>query len=271
MPLTAALKIVLAVLVVYCVIVAIVFLLQRRMLYFPTLERPPANLVRATGMAYWPGSTSDYRGFVGDEPAEVRATIVVFHGNAGGAVDRSYYVHALAPLGYRVLLAEYPGYGGRSGKPSEEVLVADAVETVELAHEEFGGPVYVWGESLGAGVVAAAAANTDIPIAGLVLVTPWDSLPELAQYIYWFFPVRWLMLDQYNSVENVASYAGHVAVVVAERDEIIPTRHSMNLFDAVPGNKRLWVLADANHNSWPVQPDAPWWREVVDFITATGE
>jgi pimeloyl-ACP methyl ester carboxylesterase len=271
MPLTAALKVLLTILVVYCILVAIVFVLQRRMLYFPAVERPPADLVAAVGMAYWPSPTSDYRGLVSNEPAKASATVVVFHGNAGGAIDRSYYVRALAPLGYRVLLAEYPGYGGRSGKPSEAVLVADAVETVELAHEEFGGPVYLWGESLGAGVAAAVAANTETPIAGLVLVTPWDSLPDLAQYIYWFFPVRWLMLDQYNSVENVASYAGPVAVVVAERDEIIPARHSMNLFDAVPGNKRLWVLAGANHNSWPVQPDAAWWREVVSFITVAGE
>ena len=60
------------------------------------------------------------------------------------------------------------------------------------------------------------------------------------------------MLDRYNRGTNVATYAGPVAVVVAEQDEIIPARHSMGLFDAVPSNKRLWVLAGANHNSWPV-------------------
>lgn len=54
--------------------------------------------------------------------------MIVFHGNAGAAIDRSYYVDALTPLGYRVVLAEYPGYGGRSGQPREKVFVADAID-----------------------------------------------------------------------------------------------------------------------------------------------
>ncbi len=271
MPLSVVLKIALAILLIYCAIVAIAFALQRQMLYFPTQERPSEEWVRMAGLAVWPASTSDYRGFVSEGSADARATIVVFHGNAGRALDRSYYAHALGPLGYRVLLAEYPGYGGRDGKPSEAALIADAVETLELAHEEFGGPVYLWGESLGAGVAAAVAASTEAPIAGLVLITPWDSLPDLAQSIYWFFPARWLIRDQYDSVKNVESYAGPVALVVAEQDEIIPSRHSMRLFESVTSDKRLWILPGAGHNSWPVQPDAPWWREVVDFVEVTGE
>ena len=67
---------------------------------------------------------------------------------------------ALGRLGYRVLAGRVSGYGGRSGKSSEAVLVADAVETIELAQEEFGDPIYLWGESLGAGVAVAAAATT---------------------------------------------------------------------------------------------------------------
>jgi len=271
MPLSVALKVALFLLLVYCVIVAVAFALQRRMLYFPNPERPPQERAQSAGLAFWPASTEDYRGFVSVEPVDAGATVVVFHGNAGRAVDRSYYAHALAPLGYRVLLAEYPGYGGRSGKPSEAAFVADAVETVELAYKEYGDPIYLWGESLGSGVAAAVAATSDVPIAGLVLLTPWDSLPDLAQFTYWFLPARWLVLDQYDSVENVTSYAGPVAVVVAERDELIPTQHSMRLFESVTANSKLWILAGAGHNSWPVQPEASWWREVVDFVSGAGE
>ena len=146
MPLSVALKIVFFPLLAYCVVVAAAFALQRRMLYFPNPERPPQELAQTAGLAFWPASTGKYRGFVSAEPAEAKATVVVFHGNAGRALDRSYYAHALAPLGYRVLLVEYPGYGGRSGKPSEATLVADAVETVELAYKEYGDPIFLWGE-----------------------------------------------------------------------------------------------------------------------------
>jgi len=44
-----------------------------------------------------------------------KGTVTVFHGNAGPAAGREFYLQALAPLNYRVILAEYPGYGGRTG------------------------------------------------------------------------------------------------------------------------------------------------------------
>ena len=51
-----------------------------------------------------------------------RGTAIVFHGNAGHAGHRAYYARALTPLGLRVILAEYPGYGPRAGQPGEQAL-----------------------------------------------------------------------------------------------------------------------------------------------------
>jgi pimeloyl-ACP methyl ester carboxylesterase len=85
--------------------------------------------------------------------------VLVFHGNAGSALDRKYYPDALEKLGYRVILVEYPGYGGRRGKLGEGSFVADARDLVTLARDEFGDPIYVWGESLGCGVAIAVAAD----------------------------------------------------------------------------------------------------------------
>ena len=177
-------------------------------------------------------------------------------------------MHALTPLGYRVLLAEYPGYGGRSGMPSETALVADAKETVELAYQEFGQPIYLWGESLGCGVATAVAADTSIAIEAVVLVTPWDSLPNLAQSIYWFFPARWLVMDRFDNVKNLRGYTGPVAVILAGQDEVIPTQRGQRLYDAVTSNKKLWVFELAGHNSWPVQPRESWWKEVMVYVSA---
>ncbi len=79
------------------------------------------------------------------------------------------------------MLAEYPGYGGRKGNPSEEVFVADASKTIQLIHHQYGNPLYVWGESLGSGVVAAAVSDSLLFVAGIMLITRWNSLPNLAQ------------------------------------------------------------------------------------------
>ncbi len=57
--------------------------------------------------------------------------------------------------GFRTFLYEYPGYGGRPGKPSAASIVGDAQNLIRsLDHDGFG-PVYVWGESVGSGIAAA--------------------------------------------------------------------------------------------------------------------
>ena len=155
---------------------------------------------------------------------------------------------------------------GRPGKPGENEFVADAQATLRLVHEQFGGPVVLWGESLGSGVAAAVAAQPADRSAGVVLVTPWDSLPELAQEIYRFLPMRWLLLDRYDSVSNLQGFRRPVAVVVAGEDEIIPPRRGLRLYEALPGVKRLWVLEGAGHNDWAGRVEQTWWREVMGFV-----
>ena len=251
--------------VVYGLLVAAAFLFQRRLLYVPETQKPSESEVQALGLDLWPSGDA-YRGFVGAPADRVKGTVVFFHGNAAAAWRRDYYPQVLLPLSYRVILAEYPGYGGRAGRPSERSLLADARATVGQAHREFGGPIYLWGESLGAGVAAAVAADPTVPVAGVVLLTPWDTLPDLAQSLYWYLPARWLILDRYDNIGNLGSFEGRVAVVMAGRDEVIPQRHAQRLYRAFPEPKRLWVLDGVGHNDWPAGPNEPWWGEVMTFV-----
>lgn len=250
----------------YLLLCAAVFLLQRNLLYLADANRLSPEQARERGLSPWP-SAEHFQGFIGaEEPGGVQGTLIVFHGNAGAAHHRDLYVTALARQHLRVILAEYPGYGGRPGRPTEEVLVKDALATIRLAWQQFGGPLFLWGESLGCGVVAAALKQTDVPIQGAVLFLPWDSLPHLAQTHYWYLPARWLVLDQYDSIANLRGYSGNIAVLLAGEDEVIPVRHGKMLYDAITTRKKLWVFASARHNEMPVAPHLPWWREVVTFI-----
>jgi alpha-beta hydrolase superfamily lysophospholipase len=219
------------------------------------------------GLRFWPDDPNAYRGFVGAQPPQkIRATLIAFHGNAGSAWHRDYFIHALEPLGFRVVLAEYPGYGGRQGEINEAAFVRDAGVTIELARAEFGDPVFLLGESMGCGVAAAAAASPDMAIAGLILVTPWDSLPDLAQSLYWYLPARLLTRDRYDSVHNLRAFDKPVAMAIAKADEVIPNKHSLRLYESLQTAKRLWQFDGAGHNSWPTRPEASWWREVMDFV-----
>jgi len=262
------LRIILYSVVLYIALTALVFLLQRRLLYHPSVNPLSASDLQALGLQYWPASGIDYRGFINTRVSTpVKGTVMVFHGNGGAASDRLFYTRALAPLGYRVLLMEYPGYGGRAGKPSEASFIADAKQSVALAHHHFGVPLFLWGESLGAGVVAALAADSTLPIAGVALITPWDSLTRLAQRLFWFLPVRWLVRDRYDNVRNLQAYDKPVAVLIAERDDIIPKAHGLRLYESIQSSpKKLWVFEQGGHNNWPRLPQEPWWQEVMLFL-----
>jgi pimeloyl-ACP methyl ester carboxylesterase len=241
-------------------------LFQDRLLYFP--DTPPLATVLAEakrdGLAPWPAA-GDYRGLLREPAGPARATIVLLHGNAGHAGHRSWYAEALTRLGLRVILAEYSAYGPRAGRLGEASLVADAAQTVVLARQRFAGPLLLAGESLGAGV-AAALADGPARIDGLLLITPWDTLENVARHHYPWAPVGWLLRDRYDSVANLAKYPGRVLVAVAERDSIVPARFGTGLYAALTGTKRLVVMPGADHNDWPDRVDAAWWRDAVDFL-----
>ena len=261
------LRILLYALIGYVTLCVIAFIFQRQLLYLPSHFQLSEERVLEEGLRYWP-SFEDYRGFIGSqESADVKGTVIVFHGNAGAAYHRDYYFKALSHLGLRVILAEYPGYGGRTGHPSEEELVTDALETLRLAYESYGEPMYVWGESLGGGVGSAAVSQTNVPIQGLVLFLPWDSLPSLAQTHYWFLPARWLVLDRYDNIENLRQFDGNIAVLLAEDDEVIPVRHGQRLYASLKARKQLWLFENSRHNEVPVAAELQWWKEVIEFIS----
>ena len=271
-------RILLILLAGYLLVVVLAALAQRHMLYFPDTTPPSTDNLRplyGPALAIWPAAGDpSHRGYISAEPSadvQSRGTIVVFHGNAGSARDRRHYIVALEQRGYRVVLAEYPGYGGRDGKPGEAAFVADGRETARLALEAFGGPLWIWGESLGAGVAAGVAADETLPVAGVALITPWDNLPDLAQALYWYLPARWLIRDQYDNRANLKGYPGPVAALIAGRDEIIPPDHGRRLYDALPAPKRQWVFSGAGHNSWPIDPSASWWDEVLAWLDAHGK
>lgn len=251
---------VLAIAVACLMVLAAIFLSQERLLYFP--ERTSVERIAGGGLRAWP-STQDFRGLVAEPAGTVRATAIVFHGNAGHAGHRDYYVRALVPLGLRVILAEYPGYGPRAGALGEASLVADAHETVALAHRQFGGPLLLVGESLGAAVAAAAAAAHPERTSGLLLLTPWDRLAHVGAHHYPWLPVRWMLRDEYDSVAQLASFERPVIVAVAERDSIVPARFGTALYSALKGPKQLLVIPASDHNDWPDRVDARWWRDVI--------
>jgi len=159
------------------------------------------------------------------------------------------------------LLVDYRGYGASGGSPSEKALVEDALGWYDKISPQYKA-VYVFGRSLGSGVAVQLAAQR--PIAGVILVAPFDSLVEVGKHYYPFLPVNWMLRHRFDSVALAPKISAPLLCVVATRDEIIPAVHSKRLYDAWGGPKTLVELVGAGHNS--TDNAANYWSSIVAFL-----
>ncbi|MBP7829225.1 MAG: alpha/beta fold hydrolase [Kiritimatiellae bacterium] len=249
--------------------------LQRKYIYFP-VRAPEAELsalAGRAGLADWRDAAGDLLGWRTRRSllAAPKYRLAVFHGNAGFALHRQYFVDGFHAAGdglqWEVLLFEYPGYGARPGRPSEKSIKSAAEAAVKSLLAEDDRPLFLAGESLGSGVAAWLAGRFPDRVAGLFLVTPMTRLADVAAHHYPFLPVRRLLREQYDAAGDLKRYAGPVAVLLAGRDEVVPAAIGRRLFDGYAGPKRLWVQEEAGHNTLDYDPRAEWWHEVAGFLT----
>lgn len=247
---------------------------QRRYIYYPERASEEELLVQASryGVGEWRDSGNRLIGWSVPAPAgsgRIR-TALVFHGNAGMAIHRSYYAEGLqrAKDGERwaVYILEYPGYGSREGKPGEEAFYEAARGALHELFSTGEEAVVLIGESLGTGVASRMAAEFPERIEGLLLVTPFTTLADVGARHFPAFPVRLLLRDGYDNAAALENYAGPVAFLLAEHDEVIPVELGRQLFDGYQGPKKLWVQEGKTHNNLDLDPGAPWWAELLDFL-----
>lgn len=216
------------------------FLVQRSFIYFP----PPQAAIAApaTSTLTVPGALL----VVSERPLPGRRAVIYLGGNAED-VSASLPLLARALPQHALYLPHYRGYAGSSGAPTEAALVADALQLfdkVAAAHPE----VVVIGRSLGSGVALQVASRR--PLAGLVLVTPFDSLRELAQQQFPVFPIGLLLRDKYESWRYAPQVKAPTLILAAGQDEIVPAASTRRLLSRfAPGVASMRVIEGAGHNS----------------------
>lgn len=244
-----------------------IYFYQDRLLHYPEpIAREPA-LAQAARLRLtpWPDG-EDPRAWLRASPATTRGTVILFHGNGGHALHRDWFADEMEKLGLRTLLAEYPGYGHRPGGHAERILVGDARETIAQAKRAFPGPLIVAGESLGA---AGTQADPTAAVDGVLLITPWLTLRDVAAFHYPWLPVSLFLRDRYDSAAALAGYSGPKVVVLAGQDSLIPPEQARRLFEGLPGPKRLIEVPKAGHNDWVDDMSSSQWREIVDFVVTS--
>jgi pimeloyl-ACP methyl ester carboxylesterase len=223
----------------YGLICLFLYLAQDRLLYLPTRQvaRPGARALQL--------SSADATLKLWELHADARAAILYFGGNAED-VGASVADFGAAFPERALYLVNYRGYGGSTGRPSEAALIADALAVYDFVATRHG-RVAVIGRSLGSGVAVALAAQR--PVERLILVTPYDSIANVAADHFGVFPVRWLLRDRYDSRARIGAVRAPILLVVAERDEVVLRARSDALAAAIaPPLRHSVVVAGATHN-----------------------
>jgi pimeloyl-ACP methyl ester carboxylesterase len=230
----------------YLGLCALLYFFQRSLIYFPQPRSPVAGTTMTTLR------TDDADVLVTTRAASGAKALIYFGGNAEDA-SLSFPGLAAAYPDRAIYLMHYRGYGGSGGKPSESALVADAValfDEVRARHED----ILVVGRSLGSGVAVQLASLR--PVARLVLVTPYDSVLELATRQFPYFPVRWLLRDRFESSKYAERITAPTLVIAADHDEVIPRSRTDALLARFPrGVATFRVIAGTGHNSISESPE----------------
>ena len=195
--------------------------------------------------------------------AEPAAGVIYF----GGRNEEVSWVSSVLSYleGAHLLAVNYRGYGESEGRASETALCADALELYDWLKSRPGVDVArmaVVGRSLGTGVAAFVAAHRQL--AAAVLITPYDSILEVARRRFPFVPLRFLLRYPFESVRFARAARAPLLALMSERDCVVPHTHTYRLLEAWQGDKQSLCIAGSDH--WDVQLNPQSWRAVHDFL-----
>lgn len=237
--------------ITFCLFLLALAGMQRKLMYFP--ERDPFEPAQwaMPELKLLPVASTDnltLRSFYLPPKNPQKLTIVFFQGNAGHLGYRNYKFRPWIEAGCGVLLVGYRGFSN-PGDPTEKNLYADARATLNTLLEKGGqiNKTVFYGESLGTGVATQMA--TEFRAAGLILESPYTSVPDVAQDRYPFVPVHSILQDKFDSLAKIARIQMPLLLLHGEKDHVIPVKFGKKLFaEARPPKEALYV-PEADHNN----------------------
>ena len=267
------LAVVVLVVAAYALLVAVVFLRQERLLYFPNIpSRAIGPGPDSIGLAY------DGVGLVTEDDVRLdawfvpaprsRGVVLFFHGNAGNISHRLDSLKIFHDLQLSTLIFDYRGYGRSQGAVSEQGTYRDADAAWRYLTEERRIPasqIILFGRSLGGAVAAHLATRKGA--AGLIIESGFVSVPDLAAKLYPWLPARWMARFKYATGDYLTDTSLPVLIVHSRDDEIIPFTQGQALF-ALAGEPKSFLQLQGDHNAGFLISGQHYRRGLDEFITS---
>ena len=240
---------------IYLALCLILFLLQRQFLYFPR----PSTLVQGTEPISFSVNNEKLSGWLVNKG---QSKALIYYGGNAEQIEHNTDFFRTHLADYSVFLIPYRGYGENSGSPTEQGLYEDALFVFDKLVGEYNG-ITLMGRSLGTGVATYVA--TQRKVEKLVLITPYDSIVNVAKETYWMFPVSWLLKDKFLSAERAAQINSPTLVLIAEHDRVISRNRSEQLKRRIKASLlSTQVITNAGHND--ISDFQQYSRSIKDFL-----
>lgn len=241
----------------YLLFAAMLFVMQRSLIYFPTDQYPHPF---ATQQVLNDGQSVNLLVL---NPGKPHA--VIYFGGNGEAVSQNVSAFQNLLLDHTMYFVEYRGYGASTGEPSEVALYSDALKIYDTLSLEDFESVSVIGRSLGSGVATYLASKRQLD--GMVLVTPYDSILNVAQQRYPIFPLSMLLKDKYESSDRAPELSLPTLVLIAPNDTVVPGSHTLDLIKSFKSkNVSQITVPNTGHNS--IVSDPIYYSSIRKFILA---
>ena len=179
-----------------------------------------------------------------------KPTLVYFHGNSFDIGERAYRIERYISHGWGVLLVSWRGFSGNKGKPTENNLYLDAESIMHWIDNQKlikNTDIVLYGESLGTGVVIEMA--TRYSFKSIILEAPFTSIVDIAQKKYKIYPAKFLVLDKFDNLSKIKKVTSPILVISGKKDEIIPHKYSLKLYNEANNPKDSLFIDEAMHNN----------------------
>lgn len=260
MKMSTVLQIVFFLLIGYLLCVVVMYLRQESFLFFPTAARHEGYGYDNVGDYHLTQENVTLRGWLVN-PELVGEKLLIYYG--GNAEDIFQNIDEFRDINAASLFVAYRGYGPSDGSPGEKELFADSLAVIDdMVGRYSPKEIFLIGRSLGSGVACYAAANKKVQ--GAILVSPYDSIENIARSAYPWLPVSLLLKHRFNSIAYLPRIACPLLVIYGGRDRVVPPERTKNFIDHIVGEKEVVFIKRANHAT--IDLFSEYWTALLGFI-----
>jgi len=176
------------------------------------------------------------------------SSIIYFGGNAEEVSHN--IIDADSFSARHLFFINMPGFGNSTGTPSEHSFFSNAlqaydyiIKTYQLDADNF----FIMGRSLGSTVATYVASKRKSK--GLILITPFDSIENIARDHYKWYPINIILKHKFKTELYIDSVSSPILAIATDSDGVIPASNLNRLYAPRKEKINLLKINHANHNN----------------------